>query len=46
MRESELLRYKNNVNDLLHLGINDYCDLGLGMGEIAVELKNKGKNKT
>ena len=36
MRESEVLRYKNNVNDLLHLGINDYCDLGLVMVEIAI----------
>tara|TARA_B100001564_G_C20253552_1_gene496035 strand:- start:258 stop:374 length:117 start_codon:yes stop_codon:yes gene_type:complete len=36
MRESELLRYKNTVKDLLELGINNYCDLGLGMGEIAI----------
>ena len=44
MRESEVLRYKNTVNDLLDLGVNDYCDLGPGRGEIAIELKNKGKN--
>jgi SAM-dependent methyltransferase len=44
MRESEVLRYKNTLNDLLDLGVNDYCDLGPGRGQIAIELKNKGKN--
>ena len=27
MRDYEVLRYKNTVNDLLDLGVNDYCDL-------------------
>ena len=44
MKGTEVLRYKNTVNDLLNLGVNDYCDLGPGRGEIAVALKNKGKN--
>ena len=44
MRESEVLRYENTVTDLLDLEVNDYCDLGPGRGEIAIELKNKGKN--
>ena len=44
MRKSELTRYKNTINDLLELGVNDYCDLGPGKGEIAIKLKQKGKN--
>ena len=44
MKGTEILRYKNTVNDLLNLGVNDYCDLGPGRGEIAVALKNKGNN--
>ena len=44
MRKSESLRYKNTVKDLLDLGVNNYCDLGSGRGEIAISLKNDDKN--
>ena len=44
MRESEIIRYNNTTNDLLSLGVDNYCDLGPGRGEIAIEIKKKGKN--
>ena len=36
MRESEIIRYNNTTNDLLSLGVDNYCDLGPGRGEIAI----------
>lgn len=44
MRESEQKRYENTLNDLLSLGVNYYCELGPGRGEISIALKNAGKN--
>ena len=41
MRESEIIRYNNTTNDLLSLGVDNYCDLGPGRGEIAIEIKKK-----
>lgn len=43
MRESEAIRYKNTINDLLKLNADLYCDLGPGAGEIAIALKNADK---
>tara|TARA_B100000795_G_scaffold205792_1_gene159292 strand:- start:8074 stop:8760 length:687 start_codon:yes stop_codon:yes gene_type:complete len=44
MRTSEIIRYKNTLEDLLSLKVNSYCDLGPGRGETAIELKKAGKN--
>jgi 2-polyprenyl-3-methyl-5-hydroxy-6-metoxy-1,4-benzoquinol methylase len=44
MRESEKIRYKNTLNDLLSLNASSYCELGPGRGEISIALKNNGKN--
>ena len=43
MIESEIVRYENTTNDLLELGVESYCDLGPGAGEIAIELLKSGK---
>jgi len=41
---SEELRYKNTLQDLLDLGVENYCELGPGAGEISIALRQKGKN--
>ena len=40
MRDSEVIRYKNTLQDLTDF----YCELGPGGGEISMGLKGKGKN--
>jgi hypothetical protein len=44
MRSSELIRYKNTLNDLLELNTDNYCELGPGSGEISIGLKNNNKH--
>lgn len=41
---SEAIRYQNTLNDLISLDANSYCELGPGGGEIAIKLKESGKN--
>lgn len=41
---SEEIRYRNTLQDLLDLGVENYCELGPGAGEISIALKQKGKN--
>jgi len=43
-RQSEIVRYENTANDLLKLNATRYCDLGPGEGEIAIRLKDAGKD--
>jgi SAM-dependent methyltransferase len=44
MRNSEVVRYKNTLNDLLKLNVDTYCELGPGDGQISIALKKSGKN--
>lgn len=41
---TEEVRYRNTAADLIKLNVGTYCDLGPGAGEIAIKLKEAGKN--
>jgi 2-polyprenyl-3-methyl-5-hydroxy-6-metoxy-1,4-benzoquinol methylase len=41
---SEIIRYKNTVQDLLDLNVASYCELGPGGGQVSMALQKAGKN--
>lgn len=42
----EKIRLETTVQDLVDLGVENYCDLGSGYGAVPIGLKNAGKNVT